>query len=296
MDPYKKHDLKKFLDSIPPEEAKKQMELQEKINREEYTKFIEAFSNNKCYLCNNDLDTFIQDKPCLHWFLYPKGIRKKYFETFFENPVSFFGLDIYLRWVANTEKIIGNINDSTKDKSNTSLIETTIKYKNIEWAFSIGNTDIEGHKGKFLGEHPHYHILMKVNGNIFIAFNDFHIKFTDEDLFNFELIKQTQIPVHRFMGEGIGLLEDKNIAEMLLNNTTLSDDPEIGTFETSTIIMAPEGETLSGEFIFQLMEESEKTKTPIGQLVKKYKPNAPIVTDINPGKNVPKMIKRSGKK
>ena len=57
------------------------------------------------------MDEFVESKPCFHWFTYPTGIKKKFFKKYLENPIGFFQLDSYFRWLANTEKPIGNIND-----------------------------------------------------------------------------------------------------------------------------------------------------------------------------------------
>ena len=78
------------------------------------------------------MDSFDENKPCFHWFTYPKGIKKKYFENYLKTPIGFFQLDTYFRWLANSERPIGNINDLKEEISSTSYIETTYKYKNLE--------------------------------------------------------------------------------------------------------------------------------------------------------------------
>lgn len=59
-----------------------------------------------------------------------------------------------------------NINDLSEETSDSSFLETTIKYKNIEWSFSIGKTDKEGHQTAKIGDKPHYHLQMKVDNQI----------------------------------------------------------------------------------------------------------------------------------
>lgn len=141
----------------------------------------------------------------------PKWNQEKHFKNYLKNPLSFFRLDSYFRWLANTEKPIGNINDLKEETSNTSYLETTIKYKNIEWAFSIGHTDKEGHINAYEGNVPHYHIQMRVDNRIFLKFNDFHINFTDEDLFTIELLEQAgdKVILGHPYGHGIGILENE---------------------------------------------------------------------------------------
>ena len=148
MNTYKDKDLRKFIQSIPKEKVDRQTRLQNEENESVYDEFIEALNENQCFLCDCQMDTFDETKPCFHWFTYPKGIKKKHFKNYLKKPLSFFRLDCYLRWIANTEKPIGQINDLKEETSKTSYLETTIKYKNIEWAFSIGHTDKEGHQGR----------------------------------------------------------------------------------------------------------------------------------------------------
>jgi hypothetical protein len=140
MNPYKNKDLRNFIESIPQDEIDRQTLLQEEENKRVYKEFIDGLKVNKCFLCGTAMDSFDESKPCFHWFTYPTGIKKKNFEKYLETPVSFFRLDSYFRWLANTEKPIANINDLKDETSKTSCLETTFRYKNIEWAFSIGHT------------------------------------------------------------------------------------------------------------------------------------------------------------
>ena len=137
MNPYKNKNLRAFLESIPQEEIEKHHLLQAETNEKMFQEFKEALAKNMCFLCNGKIDDFDESNTCLHWFTYPKGIRKKHFENYLEKPLSFYRLDSYLRWLANTENPIVNINDLKDETSKTSFIETTIKYKNIEWLLLV---------------------------------------------------------------------------------------------------------------------------------------------------------------
>src|ERR1017187_5621749 len=172
MNPYRNKDLRKFIESIPKGEIERQNHLQDERNKHVHNEFITALKTNKCFLCGKQMDTFDELKPCFHWFTYPTGIRKKHFEKYLDKPLCFFQLESYFRWLANTENPIGNINDLKDETSKTSYLEITIKYKNIEWAFSIGHTDKEGHTNSQVGYIPHYHLQMKVDNRIFLKFND----------------------------------------------------------------------------------------------------------------------------
>ncbi|MFZ1332336.1 MAG: hypothetical protein WAR83_09105, partial [Flavobacteriales bacterium] len=66
MNPYKNRDLKKFMDSIPPEKAeeakRQQIETSERLHRE----FTEALEKGFCSLCGERLMSFDVRDPCMH--------------------------------------------------------------------------------------------------------------------------------------------------------------------------------------------------------------------------------------
>jgi len=292
MNKYKKQDLRKFFDSISQEKVERKTKLQDEENIRVYKEFTEALKIGKCSFCNSSIDSFEENNPCFHWFTYPTGIKKKHFIQYLNKPIGFFQFECYLRWIANTEKFIGNINDLKDETSKTSYQETTIKYKNIEWAISVGHTDKEGHLN------PHYHIQMKVDDRIFLKFNDFHIPFSDQDLFMMELLEQASDKVklgHKF-GEGIGMIEDEETLEILDKVMIRSEDYENAQFNRQTLIIAPAGETMSGELLQQAIDESRITNEPIGKIMQRLVKNAKVTTIITPGEKVPIMSKRSGKK
>jgi hypothetical protein len=302
MNPYKDKDLRAFLDSIPQDEIDRQTLLQAEQNKRVHDEFIEGLKIGKCFLCDGQMDSFEVDKPCFHWFTNPQGIKKKYFESYLQKPIGFFQLDSYFRWLANTEKPIGNINDLKDETSATSYIEATYKYKDIEWAFSIGHTDKEGHLNSQVGSTPHYHIQMKVGGRVFLNFNNFHIPFSDSDLFTIEMLEQVgdKAKLGHSYGYGIGILEDEEILEQIDEVLTVTDDYENAPFNRQTMIVAKEGQTISGDMIKMAFDESKITKQPIGKIMQRLlneaNMNANIVSVLYPGDGVPKIKKRSVKK
>lgn len=290
--------IREFFESFSPEEIDRINQLQIEENERVYNDFIENLNKGKCFLCQEDMNSVIESKPCFHWFTYPDGIRKKHFEKYLSNPLSFFQLDSYFRWLANTENPISNINDLSDEISATSYFESTIKYKNIEWAFSIGYTDLAGHENAKVGADPHYHIQMIVDGRIFLKFNDFHIQFTDADLFNIQALEQAgDLVIQKHMyGEGMGMLEDEEGIKILDDILTVSEDEDNAAVNRQTMIKMPEGQTFSAELLQQAFEESERTKQPVGKILQRLVADTKIITIITPGQAVPKMSKRSGKK
>jgi hypothetical protein len=139
---------------------------------------------------------------------------------------------------------------------------------------------------------------MKVNGLIFLKFNDFHIPFSDSDLFMIELQKQAgnKLIKRDSYSAGISVIEDPEMLEELNNYMVRAEDETTAPFNRQTLVMAPEDETFSGEIIQQAIEESNLTKQPLGKVIQKLVKNAKVITQITPGEGVPEMTKRSGKK
>jgi hypothetical protein len=298
--PYKKYDLKKFLESISPEEIERKNRIQEEENERVYFQFIAAQKLNKCFLCGLPLNEFDKTKFCYHWFLYPFGIKKRDFDNFLHRIVlRYFNLDSYFRWLANYEKPFRNINDLSGDIQSNQVFQYTIKYKSIEWSISASHSDVEGHNDSQFGREPHFHLQMKVNDLIFIKFNDYHLRFSDEDLFNLELIHQNEgrIGIGYHKGQGISVIEAQDNLKILDDKMTLVDDESTATFRTQTFIQAPDGKPIEGELVQKLLEESNKTKIPFRRLLKKYRTDCKITTIISAGDGVPKMKnrKRRGK-
>lgn len=298
MNPYKNENLRKFIESIPQEEIDKQTKIQDEENKKLYKEFIENLKIGKCFLCGDSMNFFDQNNPCFHWFTNPKNIKKKHFKKYLQQPIGFFQLDSYFRWLANSEQPFRNINDLKEETSKASYLETTYKYKNLEWAFSVGHTDLEGHPNTFSGSNPHYHIQMKVDDKIFLKFNNFHIPFSDDDLFNIEVLNQAGdlVKFDTYLGHGMNVLDDPNLLEIIDDHMTVTDNEDNATFRRQTFIQVPEGKSISCEIIQKAFEESRKTNEPIGKILGRLLSDAKIQTIISPGDGVPIMSKRSGKK
>ena len=299
MNPYKNQDLKTYFNNLGDEFIAEKNRQQDEENKRVHNEFITNLKKGKCFLCGMNMNSFKDSKHCFHWFTYPKGIRKKHFESYLKKPIGFFQLDSYFRWLANSEVFLTNINDLKEETSATSYLESTFRYKNIEWAFSVGNTDLEGHPAAKVGANPHFHIQMKINDQIFLKFNDFHIPFSDQDLFMIELRKQMgeELIINQgSLNAGISVLENEELFEELEKKMIRADDESIAPFNRQSIIIAPEGQTISGEILEQAFEESAITKEPVSKIIQRLIKDVKVITQIVPSDAVPKMTKRSGKK
>ena len=156
--------------------------------------------------------------------------------------------------------------------------------------------DIQTHR---LVQYLTNHIQMKVDDRIFLRFNDFHIPFSDCDLFTITMLEQAPDKVKlgtTLMDTVSGILEDEENLDIIDDAMTITDDIENAPFNRQTLIEAPEGQTISEEIIQKAFEESQRTKKPVGKILQRLLSGAKITTILTPGDGVPKMTRRSGKK
>lgn len=286
--------LDDFMNNLTPEQIKEGNKKQMAENKAIYFEFSDAYTKGCCFLCGMKLDYFNASETCFHWFLKPPDLKKNHFKDYLSQDIGFFKLESYFRWLAHIEKPFRNINDLKCETSVSKLLETTIKYKNIEWTLTYGNSDLEGHKGSYNGDFPHFHFQMLVDGLPFIRFNDFHIPFSKEDLFNIELLKRDDVLFRNSQAPGMtDILEDSEMLELLDDHCTVPENEEDASLNFGTMIQMPEGKTMSGEVIAEIFEESNRTKRPVRHLMKEHFPDASIVSQVTPADGVPIKKKRN---
>lgn len=288
-------DFKERLKKLTPEEIEKNNQEQLDENTRLFKEFKDAYFRNCCFLCGNKLDYFSPYETCFHWFLRPNGIKKKHFQDYLSEPIGYFKLESYLRWVATMDKFLKNINDLQCETSKSKLKEVTIKYKNIEWSLTFGRTDMEGHPNTPNADFPHFHIQMLLDNRPFIRFNDFHIPFSEEDLFDIMLMQEANdiIDFKFHKAPGMSVLENEGLLKEIDKVVQVSDDLESAIFYNRTFITMPEGEAMSHEIIEAIKNESKRTKVPIRHIIKKYYPEAHIVTHVAPASGVPEKKTRN---
>lgn len=285
-------DFNETLNSIPIEELLAKNSEQHAQDEKDFQELKDALSRGHCNYCGNPLTHFSERKPCFHWLLKPNGFKKRHFPLLFEQK-SFHQMEAYLRWTANCEKPMQNINDLVEEKSSSKFIEETIRYKNIEWSFSSSHGDREGHKDKHEGTMPHYHFQMKVDGNVVINYGGFHVPFSDYDEFCFAVKagKFDRLEGGNIHGAGMQDLFNHLSPEELVEHMRKATDDNDAQFGVSIMIEADEGTTISGDEIADLMEERERTGVSMAKLAQKLK-NVKIQTVITPGPGVPEIAAR----
>jgi hypothetical protein len=288
-------EFKKYLSSLSEDQIKKGNEIEHAKTIKEHQEFLEAYKENKCYICKLSLDTYDKSKTCIHWLLNPDGFRKDDFPLIYQK-YGYTNIQSFLRWFANQDKKFRNINDLKEEMDESKIVDNTIVYNNIEWTFSCSRSDYQGHKDSFLGKTPHYHFQMRVDGKIFIRFSDFHVPLTEEDAFALEMMMdESPKIVHRFpFGEGMEDVFTKMTPEDILKHSVPTDDEKNGTFKFDTIVEAEPGKSISGEQLDEIIKESKEKNVPISSLV--HKLGGKAMTIVTPGPGVPEIAHRTKRK
>lgn len=229
-------DFKKSLQQLDPEFVQFMNDKQITEDEECFNALKEGLKNGTCSICGKPIDVIDADHPCFHWLINP-SVKKKFLEKVLLNGYGLLRLYGYLTWVANSDKLFTNIDDTSNGVDLNKLFETTIRYKEFEWTFSLANSDFEGHE-RTNSDFPHFHFQMKKNGHVVIKFNDYHIPFSDNDLFQFEMIKQDAMAMMPSYHSGMNILNElppEDICQLL----TRSESEEQGAFRTHTEILIP---------------------------------------------------------
>jgi len=99
------------LESMSLEEMEARQEEEYKKNSKDFEKLKETLAKGECMYCGHLLTHFSKNKPCYHWLLRKcKRFKNKHLRLL-GNVRGFHEIEAYVRWVANTERPITNIND-----------------------------------------------------------------------------------------------------------------------------------------------------------------------------------------
>jgi hypothetical protein len=288
-----------FMASLPREEIERVNELNRKEALEQHKAFSDAFKAGSCSFCGGTLASFDAAKPCRHWLLKPEGVRKEHIELL-ATRLSWGVLENYVRWVANAEAFAQNINDLA-DEGTGKLLELTVKYRNLEWSFSCGATDLAGHEGG--GGHskvPHWHFQMYVDGKPFVRYNDYHLPLSDEDAGFLEFMRTHPGKVHRRLAGGAGMSEvfHESMLEDLVTkgrSGATEEEAERAPIKLDTIIMADPGTTIRGEDIYNLLQAARAEGVTATSKMRELK-NVKVRTTVSAGPGVVPQAPRSGRK
>lgn len=280
-----------FLKTIPIEQKFEADQKVIKQHSKEHNEFIKAYLEDKCYLCNKDFKTYSTTTPCLHWLLRICKFRNKDFPLL-TKKYDYHQILMYLRWVANVEYFQKNINDMKDEQSEKKIFQTTIRWKNIEWSFECSENDFKGHGG--MVNYPHYHFQMTINKNIFIKYNAFHNRFSEQDVaYLYAIHNDGFAPVYGPFGSGMQDAMSVDPEKLLDSFSIIDKDKENdGAFHVQTLISNQNG--IDMEIISDIMEESRRTKKSFAKLLReRLDDDTKVTTIIAPSDRVPELAKRT---
>jgi len=284
---------KKHFDSMTDEGRQKWQAENDQEHRSQHARFKQGYEQGKCYLCGKDFKTVSKDEPCLHWLLRMGRFKPKDIKLIGEK-FGYIQIAAYLRWCANEERLLANINDLEDEASEGKFLSSTIRWRNIEWTFDCSANDLAGHGGSH-SNFPHYHFQMRIDGRQFINFNDYHLPFSDMDLFSFRLRNEPGFGFD-FGVHGAGMSDAmQSDPEFIIENTVVSESEEDAGFGFSTMIMSKDG-TISGDDIYKMIQESKRTGRSIASISRKFYENDESVnigTIVSPSGSVPEITART---
>lgn len=254
----------------------------------EHASFKEAFDRGNCYLCGRGLSVFVENDPCLHWFMRPAGVKKRHYPAVAEK----FGMmqvQSWLRWVANEGGWAKNIAD-TADADH--VVQMTARYGDFDWSISCGRTDFEGHPGRD-SNYPHYHLQMSIKGRPFISYNDFHFRIHRDEWLALSALAKAGGKSKFIFGESFDELMATVDPETIINLPLGDSDPDSAPFNMQTIIVADEGANISGEAIYEMIRRAREDGVTIASRVHEI-PNASAQTVITEGPGVVDPAPRQG--
>lgn len=280
------------IESLTDEQRNRQAEEDAARAEAEHSDFVSHYKNGICYLCGKPFRTLSKSTPCVHWLLRLCKFKKKDFPLIYEK-FGYFQIAAFARWCANQEHFMRNINDLAQEKSERKVFEYTVKWKNIEWTFDCSKNDYQGHPGKF-SDHPHYHFQMRIDKRPFIDFGDFHIPFSEEDLFQLDLSLVAPDHFYHWFGEGgVGMqMAAESPPEYILENSIVSDDEQNAVFRMQTTIYG-NGEPIDMEALIAAFNESKATGETVASLARKHLKGANVTTIISPAETIPDIAKRT---
>jgi hypothetical protein len=288
-----------FMANLPREEIDRVNQLNRKEALEQHKAFSDAFKAGSCSFCGGALASFDPDQPCRHWLLKPDGVRKEHIELL-ATRLSWSILENYVRWVANEEAFAQNINDLA-DEGSGKLLELTVKYRNLEWSFSCGATDLAGHEGG--SEHskvPHWHFHMYVDGKPFVRYNEYHLPLSEADAGFLEFMRAHPGKVHRRLTGGAGMSEvfhESMLEELVTRGRSgaSEEEAESAPIHLDTIIMADLGTTIRGEDIYNLIQAARAEGVTATSKMRELK-NVSVQTTVSAGPGVVHQASRSKRK
>lgn len=134
---------------------------------------------------------------------------------------------------------------------------------------------------------------MRLDGRQFINFNEFHVPFSDRDLFNLSLRDEPKVH-HNFGSAGSGMQEAVLVdPDFVLEHTQPTANEDTATYHFSTMIEATD-QPLSGDEIYEIVQEAKRTNKSFAYVAKqRLQGRARIQTVISPADSIPDIANRT---
>lgn len=285
--------FKRFIESRTQREIEAQQRNDEEQYLRHYNAFFSAYKSESCYLCGLPFKTMSTDNPCVHWLLRRGKFKKKDFSRLF-HIFGYTQMGALARWVANQERPFGNINDIEEGRDPRKIFQYTIRWRNVEWTFDCSRSDYEGHPGRQT-DFPHFHLQMRLDGRPFIDFGDFHIPFTEEDLYRLDLLLHVPEYVNVSFGDaGFGMQTAAELEpEILMAESEVAASDKEATHQMSTMLRVENG-VIDPQVLLRVVQESQRTGELIANVARRYfNGNHIIQTVISAANSVPDIAKRT---
>lgn len=286
-------DLVKAMQNADEDRVAEFNALDEMNHNIQFQLFKEHYEREECYLCKKSFKTHSSENPCVHSILRKGKFKKKDFPKIYAR-FGYTNIAAFCRWCANMEHSLSNINNLSEGVSERKLFSYTVKWKNIEWSFDCSKNDYAGHIGNAI-DYPHYHFQMRIEGKQFINFNDFHVRFSEQDLV---ILKLSQHPTlgfgFDFGAAGAGMEEAMQLnPEDIVQFTSPSKDEEESTYHLSTFIYSPDV-PITGEELRKIFEQSEKEDRTLASVAQeRLSHKAAVSTQISASEHVPQIAGRT---
>ena len=292
MEPSEEH-WRQFKRHLKNQE--RQIKQDEKVGQEEasaeHQRFLDHAGRGECYVCEKSLKTFSSHAPCPHWLLRPKGVKKQHIFEILKRD-GYHRSAAYLRWFANFQALSRNINDLKEEGDSDAFFRWSCCFEHRKWTFKCTNGDKGGHGGT-KHDYPHYHFEMRLAGQIFVKFNDFHLPFTSEDLFWHKANADDEFPVKQSFGpHGSGMEDAMNAdPESLIDHLQRGDEneEEEAVFQIDSFIFSEEG--ISGDMVADAIEASKASGKTIAYHLGELGLDPNII--VSPARTVPEKSDRN---
>lgn len=283
------------MKALSPEERAKISAESSHRAQESYERFEKELTNGICPSCKKSIKTFSRKDPCLHWLFRPNGFRKNDFTLVYQK-YGYRRISAFVRWAANTESPITNINDLKDEHSGRNFIDFSARWRHIVWSFSCNENDFTGNEsGKI--DFPHYHFQMRTDNRPFINYKDFHVPFTEEDLFllnlqrdHSDIFRHGYGPAKSFQD----LPEDEASVAKFVDSIRPTKEKSEADVRLDTLLFSEEGFT--EEEIREAFEEAEKTGRSKASVLQERYGESQVTTIVSPGDSILDPHPRSERK